>query len=246
MDRVTELIRESENIIFFTGAGVSTNCGLPDFRGEKGLYSYVEDRYSLPYPEAIFDIDYFKKDPLPFFDLSSELLNSKVNPSITHRFISWLEGLGKVSTVITQNIDMLHEKAGSKKVLSCHGTYENATCLTCKRDYYLKDIEEKLLNGDIPFCSCGGVIKPDITFFGEALPIGFYHFMENPPQADLVIIMGTSLNVQPAASLPLLFKDRCPIVLINRDKTAFDNCFDFIINTDCDKFSSIVWNNLKE
>lgn len=245
MESVLELIKNARKIIFFTGAGVSTNCGLPDFRGENGLYSYVEKKYGLPYPEAIFDINYFHNDPKPFFLLTSELLNNQVSPSITHNFITWLEKEGKVSVIATQNIDMLHEKSGSESVLACHGTYSDAKCLNCGKEYKLNDIEGTLLKGDIPSCFCGGIVKPNITFFGESLPSEFYNTIENPPEADLVVVMGTSLAVQPAASLPLMYRGKCPLVLVNRDKTDYDSYFDYIIYSDCDKFSKSMWDSLR-
>lgn len=245
MDSVIKLVKESRNIIFFTGAGVSTNCGLPDFRGEKGLYSYVESKYNLPYPEAIFELDYFNRNPKPFFKLSRELLNSNVQPSKTHNFITWLEQSGKLSLVVTQNIDMLHEKSGTRSVLPCHGTYERATCLKCRKEFEYSDIKKDILNGEVPRCACSGVIKPNITFFGENLPKSFYDVMDSPPEADLVIVVGSSLNVQPAASFPLLYRGSCPIVIVNRDKTIYDDLFTYVVNEDCDLFCNRLWEELR-
>lgn len=246
MKDIINLFKKAEKIVFFTGAGVSTNCGIPDFRGENGLYSYVKEKYNLPYPEAIFDMIYFKKNPVPFFLLSRELLSNDIEPSVTHKFISWLEMCGKTVLTVTQNIDMLHQKSGSKNVLPCHGTYESARCIDCDMEYRYKDIEIKLLAGKIPICRCGGVIKPDITFFGESLPDSFYFTFNNPPEADLIIVMGTSLEVNPAAQFPLLYRGRCPLILVNNKETRYDDFFTHICNLDCDDFSARVWGELKE
>lgn len=246
MREIVQLLRNAENIVFFTGAGVSTNCGLPDFRGENGLYSYVKEKYKLPYPEAIFDMKYFKRNPVPFFLLSSELLSSKAEPSATHRFISWLEKKGKVSLVVTQNIDMLHQRSGSSRVLPCHGTYESAKCTDCNKLYDYSDIEKELKSGEVPLCNCGGVVKPDITFFGESLPEKFYSALKNPPYADLVIVMGTSLEVNPAAQFPLIYSNSCPTILVNNKNTRYDDLFTHICKMDCDKFSEELWSTLKD
>lgn len=246
MKKILDLIEKAENIVFFTGAGVSTNCGIPDFRGKNGLYSYVKEKYNLPYPEAIFDMNYFMKNPKPFFLLSSELLNARTEPSVTHKFISWLESKGKVSLVVTQNIDMLHQRSGSRRVIPCHGTYERARCIDCSKLYSFSDIEKDIYSGEIPECVCGGVIKPDITFFGESLPEEFYAAFEKPPAADLVIVMGTSLEVNPAAQFPMLYRNSCPLILVNNKETRYDKYFTSIYNMDCDKFSEVLWNDLKD
>lgn len=245
MNEIIQLIKESKEILVFTGAGVSTSCGIPDFRSEDGLYSFSKERYKIPYPEAIFDINYFKTNPQPFYTFSKELLSNKVLPSVTHKMIKKLEDLGKLKWVVTQNIDMLHEKSGNKNVLACHGSYETATCLTCNKKYDFKDIEDRLVLGEIPKCNCGGIIKPDITFFGESLPEKFYTFTQNPPKVDLVLVMGTSLEVGPANQIPLMYKGKVPLVIINRDKTAYDHYFTYKSPLDCDKFSNEILNIYK-
>lgn len=246
IDKVVNKINESKNITVFTGAGISTNCGIPDFRSENGLYNMVKKKYDLPYPEAIFDINYFLKDPKPFFDLSKGLFGNNIEPSISHKFIAWLESINKISLVMTQNIDMLHSKAGNKKVIECHGTYKSAHCIRCDKIYELQDIENDLKNGNVPECSCGSIIKPDIVFFGEQLPKEFYKVYESPPATDLLLVMGTSLMVQPAAGFALKLSQSFPSILVNLEPTYYDDSFTYVINEDLDKFSKQVWNKLEE
>lgn len=233
---VKEKILNSKSIGIFTGAGISTNSGIRDFRSVGGLYSYAKEKYNLPYPEAIFDIEYFKSDPKPFFDLSKEMLSKNIEPTVAHKKIAYLENIGKIKIVVTQNIDMLHEKAGSNNVVNCHGTYKTATCQTCRKKYQLNEYLEKLQSGEIPYCDCKGVIKPDVTFFGETLPKEFYEILENPPKLDLLITIGSSLQVEPAASFVKYYFKKVPTVLINRDSTPYDKYFDYILNMDIDDF----------
>ena len=240
-DKAIELIRNAKKMVVFTGAGVSTNCGVPDFRGPNGLYATVGKRFNLPYPEAVFDIDYFRQNPLPFFQLSKEMFGEKIQPTIFHKYIAQVEAEGRLSILVTQNIDMLHTIAGNKKQIECHGTYSHATCTRCGKHYQLADIEETMSKGEIPYCSCGGVIKPDIVFFGENLPMEFYDIMQDPPEADLVLAAGTSLTVYPAAGFPLLYcKKKIPSILINMQNTQYDSYFDYVIHEDIDEFAKKV------
>lgn len=245
IEKAIKLIKDSSNIVVFTGAGISTSCGVPDFRSENGLYSIVKQRYKLPYPEAIFEISYFKNNPEPFYSLSKELFTKNITPSISHRFIAYLEEIGKIAIVVTQNIDMLHSKAGSKKVIECHGSYSTAHCLNCKKEYIFKDIEPSILEGEIPYCSCNGLIKPDVVFFGEMLPKSFYEIYQNPPKCDLIIVFGSSLVVQPAASFALMIANKTNSIIVNRDKTDYDSIFDLSLNMEIDKFTEKVWEKLK-
>jgi NAD-dependent SIR2 family protein deacetylase len=245
MEEIIELITKSNHILIFTGAGISTSCGIPDFRSDDGLYSYAKEKYMVPYPEALFDIDYFENDPRPFFSLSRDLLSTEITPSTTHKMIKKLEDLGKLKYVVTQNIDMLHEKSGNKNVLACHGSYETGTCRSCKKVYTYNQFKESLAKGSICRCRCGCIIKPDITFFGESLPKEFYSFMENPPTVDLVIVMGTSLEVGPANQIPLIYKGKAPLIIVNRDRTIYDHFFDFKSDMDCDDFSNLILNIYK-
>jgi NAD-dependent SIR2 family protein deacetylase len=246
LDDIAQLIDSSTHITVFTGAGISTSCGIPDFRSEKGLYSLVKNKYSLPYPEAVFDISFFNKNPKPFFELSRDFFSANIEPSLSHKFIAWLEVKNKISLVVTQNIDMLHQKAGTKKILQCHGTYETARCIKCNKNYSLEDIKEYMKKGEVPFCSCGGYIKPDIVFFGEQLPLKFYDYYESPPETDLLLAMGSSLTVQPAASFALKLAVRTRSILVNLSPTEYDDMFTYSVHEDLDTFSRKVWDLLRK
>jgi len=245
IDKIIKLFQNSNKIFVFTGAGISTNCGIPDFRSESGLYNTLKGKYKLPYPEAIFDINYFIKNPGPFFDLSRELFFEKVKPSKCHSFIAWLEEQNKISLVMTQNIDMLHQKAGSQKIVECHGSYQTSHCLECRKLYDLKEIEPELKKGEVLYCDCGGVIKPDIVFFGENLPANFHETCQTPPEIDLLLVLGSSLSVQPAASFPIFMSEKAPSILINREETLYDDFFDHAFQEDLDSFTQKIWEKLK-
>ena len=240
MNRALDIINSADRIVVITGAGISTVSGLSDFRGPKGLYRMAEEKYKLPYPEALFDISYFRRDPHPFFDLSKNMFLQDAVPSLCHKMIARLEERGKVSYLMTQNIDMLHQKAGSRKILECHGSYESAHCLGCRKAYLLKDIKEDIMADRIPRCACGGVIKPDVVFFGENLPEEFYRVLDNPPGADLVLILGTSLNVQPASLFALNLVSRVPSVLVNLEETPYDSEIDVIVHEDLEIFAGEI------
>ena len=248
LEKICELINNSKKIVILTGAGISTSCGIPDFRGPSGIYSYVGKKYHLPYPEAVFDIDYFHQRPEPFFDFSKEIFINKPQPSFTHNFIAALENKAKkINLLVTQNIDMLHELAGSKKMIACHGTYHTAHCCKCGKKYTLEQYEIKLKNGEIIKCECSGIVKPDIVFFGESLPESFIDFLNCPTPTDLVIVIGTSLTVQPASLLPLAIKRHynIPMILINKDSTPYDDKFDYIIKDDIDETFKKINDKLK-
>jgi len=222
MDKVEYLVRliEEKNRIFvLTGAGVSTESGIPDFRGEKGLYT--------EYPEYVFDIDYFRKDPSLFYEVTKKLLPKllNANPNPAHKFVYKLEEMGKLLLVATQNIDGLHQKAGNKKVVELHGSYKISHCLKCGKELSLEDLAKALENTTVPKCECGGVIKPDVVFFGEPLPQdALIKAQEAAKKANLCIVMGSSLTVYPAAYLPLIcVQERVPLVIINKGETALDS-----------------------
>ncbi len=246
LSNIVDLFKKSDKITVFTGAGISTSCGIPDFRGPNGLYSTVQKKYNLPYPEAIFDINYFKINPKPFFNLSKELLNPNNQPSLSHKFIAWLEKKNKIALVMTQNIDMLHKIAGNTKVIECHGTYSTAHCLHCQKSYNIKEIENPLKNGEVAYCSCGGVIKPDVVFFNEQLPVDFFEAYQNPPKTDLLLVMGSSLIVLPAADFALKLAGFTTSIIVNLETTMYDSLFSFSIKEDLDTFSKQVWEALKE
>jgi NAD-dependent deacetylase len=182
-----------------TGAGISTAAGIPDFRGPEGLY--VTRRYD---PERTFDIREFDRDPRYFFAFARDFarLLERVRPTFTHRFLAALEACGTLGTVITQNIDGLHQRAGSRRVIELHGSAARGRCRSCGTACGAARLREKLLEGGVAVCDgCGGVVKPDIVFFGEPVE-AMAEATEAARAADLLLVIGSSLTVYPAAMLP--------------------------------------------
>ncbi len=196
---VVDLLRRAGRIAALTGAGVSTAAGIPDFRGPRGLY--VTRQYD---PERTFDIDYFDRDPRYFFAFARDFVQlvEQVRPTVTHRFLAAIEARGRLDAVITQNIDGLHQRAGSRRVLEVHGSVRTGHCRKCGKRYEYEALKAKVLGEEIARCdACGGVVKPDIVFFGEAVQA-----MEEASRvaagSDLFLVIGSSLTVYPAALLP--------------------------------------------
>ncbi|XP_051176303.1 NAD-dependent protein deacetylase sirtuin-2 isoform X1 [Leptopilina boulardi] len=227
LDGIVEYIKNGKckNIIVMAGAGISTAAGIPDFRSpSSGLYHNLE-KYNLPHPQAIFEIDFFKKNPEPFFVLAKELMPEGFKPTLSHYFIRLLWEKGLLLRHYTQNIDTLERVAGvpSEKLVEAHGTFHTGRCLQCRAPHEFVWMKEKIQTGTIPKCEeCEeGVVKPDIVFFGEMLPERFHHLISKDfPEADLLIIMGSSLVVQPFASLVDRVKSKCPRLLINKEKVG--------------------------
>ncbi|KAG5837342.1 NAD-dependent protein deacetylase sirtuin-2 isoform X1 [Anguilla rostrata] len=215
-----------KNIICMVGAGISTSAGIPDFRSPgTGLYANLQ-KYNLPYPEAIFQIDYFKKHPEPFFALARELYPGQFKPTVCHYFIRLLKEKGLLRRCYSQNIDTLERVAGLEgdDLIEAHGTFYTSHCVSfsCRTEYNLDWMKEKIFSDEIPKCDkCSGLVKPDIVFFGENLPARFFTSMKMDfPRCDLLIIMGTSLQVQPFASLVSRVPKSTPRLLINMEKTG--------------------------
>ncbi len=212
------IIEGAKKIFVLTGAGISTPSGIPDFRGKGGLYEKIS-------PE-VFDIDKFRSDPSFFYRQLGPMLRIiiEAEPNPAHHLIAELERRGKISLVATQNIDGLHQKAGSQKVVELHGTLERANCMACGKEYGKEDYLPTALEGKVPLCSCGGVIKPDVVFFGESLPVkALYTAMVAASESDLCLVMGSSLVVSPASSLPqytLAYGGR--LVIVNLGPTSLD------------------------
>lgn len=219
-----ELIHGAGYITALTGAGISTLSGLADFRGEKNP---IWDRYPQ---EKVFDRDYFREDPELFYDFLREITQKNYEPNIAHLALKKMEETGKLKAVITQNIDGLHQKAGSKKVHELHGSIYNNHCEECDKEFLFHDFLIKIKAETVPKCSCGGVIRPGIVFFGEPLPeedsqLSIY----NASKSDLMIVAGTSLIVQPAAYMPMYtLKNGGKIILVNKGSTYIDERADFI------------------
>jgi len=214
--RCADLIKAAASVVFLTGAGISTGAGIPDFRGPNGLY--VTKRYD---PDTVFDIRAFKRDPKPFFEFARDFiaLEQTIKPTFTHDFLSKLECRGNIKGVITQNIDSLHHKSGSSRVLEIHGSFWQSFCMDCTKAYTYSEVKGSLLAGDFPRCSCGGLIKPDIVFFGEDVK-HMGESMELASESDLFIIIGSSCVVYPAAYLPQYANGK--IVVVNQGALGID------------------------
>ncbi|XP_042560017.1 NAD-dependent protein deacetylase sirtuin-2 isoform X1 [Clupea harengus] len=228
LDGVARYIQSGacKNIICMVGAGISTSAGIPDFRSPvSGLYANLQ-KYNLPYPEAIFQIDYFKKHPEAFFALARQLYPGQFKPTVCHYFIRMLKEKELLRRCYSQNIDTLERVAGlgDADLVEAHGTFYTSHCLSflCRKEYTLEWMKEKIFSDEIPKCDkCSGLVKPDIVFFGENLPGRFFTSMTTDfPRCDLLIIMGTSLQVQPFASLVGRVPKSTPRLLINMEKTG--------------------------
>ncbi len=224
IDTLIQWIKESKRIVFFGGAGVSTESGIKDFRSKDGLYN---EKYKYP-PEEILSHHFYVNHKKDFFDFYKEKLNTKgCKPNITHIVLAELEKKKRLSSVITQNIDGLHQEAGSKKVLELHGSIKRNYCEKCHKFYDEKYVFE---SQNIPKCECGGDIKPDVVLYEEGLNEEIIkETIKEIENCDLLIVGGTSLNVYPAASFLHYFKGE-HIVLINRDQTPFDHNCDLVIH----------------
>lgn len=219
-----KIINESNNIVFFGGAGVSTESGIPDFRSKDGLYN---QKYKFP-PEEILSHTFFMNNTGEFYKFYRDKMNSlKYEPNITHLKLAKLEKIGKLKAIITQNIDGLHQKAGSRVVYELHGSVLRNYCMKCKKAYSADYI---FSNENIPICDCGGLIKPDVVLYGEMLNDDIVSkSIEAIKNAEVLIIGGTSLTVYPANSLIYYFKGK-KLILINKDFTQMDNMADLVIN----------------
>ena len=230
MDKLKELqeiIDQSQRIVFFGGAGVSTESNIPDFRSSDGVYSVTLGRHFTA--EQLVSHTMFERYPEDFFDFYKKyLLYPDAKPNAAHRYLAWLEETGKLKAVVTQNIDSLHEMAGSKKVLKLHGSADRNYCTSCQRFY---DLESFLaLEGPVPHClDCGNVVKPDVTLYEEPLDMDvFSQAAQAIQEADLLIIGGTSLVVYPAASL-IQYLQGEKLVVINRTSIPQDKQADLVI-----------------
>lgn len=224
VEQLKQWIKESENIVFFGGAGVSTESGIPDFRSQDGLY---HQQYDYP-PEQILSHTFFMKKPEEFFRFyHNKMIAADAKPNKAHLALAKLEREGKLKAVITQNIDGLHQDAGSQEVLELHGSVRRNYCMRCGKFYGLETIQAQ---AGVPRCSCGGIIKPDVVLYEEGLDMDTLNkAVAYISQADVLIVGGTSLTVYPAAGLVDYYRGK-KLVLINRDATPLDGSADLVIN----------------
>lgn len=224
IEQLKKWVAESDNIVFFGGAGVSTESGIPDFRSVDGLY---KQKWKYP-PETILSHRFFERDPEEYYRFHREkLVIDGVKPNRAHLRLAELEKEGKLRAVITQNIDGLHQAAGSRNVLELHGSILRAYCSRCRKPYPAELINH---GQGVPRCGCGGIIRPDIVLYEEQLDENLLsksvHYLRN---ADVLIVGGTSLNVYPAAGLINYYRGN-KLVLINLSETAYDRYADLIIH----------------
>lgn len=226
ISQLQEIINDSDNMIFFGGAGVSTESGIPDFRSESGIFKSLE-KYGHT-PEYLVSHSYYMDHTEEFYSYYKEnLVFTDAEPNPAHIKLAELEKAGKLKAVITQNIDGLHQKAGSENVLELHGSIHRNYCQICNKEY---DLEHILESEGIPRCECGGIIKPDVVLYEE--PLNNYVMnsaVNHISDADTLIIGGTSLVVYPAAGLINYFNGN-NLVLINKSETPYDNMANLVIN----------------
>ena len=253
--RLQEIIDDCKRIVFFGGAGVSTESGIPDFRSKDGLYNQHDVQFDRYTPEYLLSRDCLEDHPDVFFEFYRQKLDvTGIEPNAAHIFLAKLEEAGKLSGVITQNIDGLHQKAGSKNVQEVHGSTLRNYCMKCRRklpsDYIFRALngkEEDGSRGDaiqkngIPVCPyCGGTVRPDVTLYGEGLPEhAWVNAQELIARADCLIIGGTSLAVAPASYLVYGFRGKY-LVVINRDGTPQDANADLVIHDSIGKVFSQI------
>ncbi|MBR2284030.1 MAG: NAD-dependent protein deacylase [Ruminococcus sp.] len=219
-----EYVAKSDRIVFFGGAGVSTESGIPDFRSVDGLY---RQQWDYP-PEMILSHEFFESKTAEFYRFyRAKMICPDAKPNPAHLRLAQLEKEGKLTGVVTQNIDGLHQAAGSRKVIELHGSTLRNYCTLCGKAYTAEDI---LATEDVPRCSCGGVIKPDVVLYGESLNLDTLNdAVDAIADADTMIIGGTSLNVYPAAGLVKYFSGR-HLIMINLSTTPQDDSADLLIN----------------
>ncbi|KAJ5901851.1 hypothetical protein N7495_002379 [Penicillium taxi] len=216
---------QATRIVVLAGAGISTAAGIPDFRTPKaGLYDKLEP-LKLPYPEAIFHISYFSHTPEPFYAIARARHPCNLKPTISHAFLALLVKKGFLHFIFTQNIDSLEEDVGipPNKVFQTHGNWKDQHCYKCKARYPDDLMKKAIRSGEVPYClspQCNGVVKPDVIFFGQELSNDFEEKEKLVSEADLMLVMGTSLKVAPCSSFPLLVKEGVPRVLINMEQVG--------------------------
>jgi len=224
IDKLQKWIDESDNIVFFGGAGVSTESGIPDFRSVDGLYN---QQYKYP-PEIIISHSFFIQNPQEFYDFyKKKMIFLDAKPNKAHLKLTELENKGKLKAVVTQNIDGLHQIAGTKNVLELHGSIHRNYCKKCGKEYSVGEI---LNSESVPRCECGGIIKPDVVLYEESLDSDILQkSIQYIMDSDMLIIGGTSLAVYPAASLVNYYRKN-KLVLINKSSTPYDNRADLLIH----------------
>ncbi|KAK4124771.1 NAD-dependent deacetylase sirtuin-2 [Parathielavia appendiculata] len=233
---------KARRIVVMTGAGISTAAGIPDFRSpDTGLYANLA-ALNLPEPEAVFDLTFFCENPRPFYALARELYpGARYRPTVSHVFIALLARKGLLHMLFTQNIDCLERAAGipPDRIVEAHGSFATQRCIDCKEPFEEARMRDFVARAEVPRCErdgCGGLVKPDIVFFGEALPSAFFEQIGKAKEADLILVMGTSLQVHPFAGLPNMADEKVPRVLFNLEQVGSlgTQADDVMVLGDCD------------
>jgi len=231
LDALVSAIVTSTRTVVLTGAGVSTESGIPDFRSDSGVWSRAD-------PMEVGSIDGFRENPQRFYDFWSQFFEglhgpdgSRPAPNKMHRLLADLERRGKLGAIITQNVDGLHQDAGSERVLEAHGNWRRTRCTRCGHQSGWREVMAETPRGNIPSCDlCGGTVRPDVVLFGELLGRAFEEARDEVKRADLFIAMGTSLEVAPVSSLPVLAKEHgARVFIVNRDPTLQDRHADRVV-----------------
>lgn len=240
IEMLKEIIENSEKIVFFGGAGVSTESGIPDFRSAGGLYNQEEEDGVSP--EEKLHINYLLGNPQGFYNYyKSNMICTWAKPNDAHYALAKLEQMGKLSAVVTQNIDGLHQMAGSQTVYELHGTVHKNYCVNCGKEYPLDYVTEA---DGVPHCSCGGIVRPDVVMYGEGLNAKtWYDAAEAINTADTLIVAGTSLTVYPAASLIDYFEGE-HLIIINKSSTSRDSEAELVIDEPVGKVLGEIINRL--
>ncbi|MBU0494265.1 MAG: NAD-dependent deacylase [Chloroflexi bacterium] len=231
VQQAAQLINQAHHVVALTGAGHSTPSGVPDFRSTgSGLWSRVD-------PMVVASIEVFQQYPRAFFDWSRPLtrLIMDAQPNAAHVALARLEHMGKLKAVITQNIDELHQRAGSRRVLELHGHMRESTCRQCGQVVATETfLDEWLATGNVPYCECGGILKPNVILFGEMLPRDVLAAAQVEAMAcDLMLVIGSSLTVMPAATFPEIALERnVPVIILNRDPTHYDQRATVVMHDD--------------
>ncbi len=229
--RLLEILKESKRISFLGGAGVSTGSGIPDFRSPGGLYNNVPEEFKKYKPEYLLSHNCYAEKPEIFFAYYRKYMDArKFEPNDVHKYLAFLEEKGKMLGIATQNIDMLHEYAGSKNVYKIHGTIATNHCKKCGKEFGINEVFDS--KESIPHCECGGQIKPDVVLYGENLPTKAWDSaVDTIERSDCLIVCGTSLQVFPAANLVSMFVGKY-LVIINNEATSYDSWADVVFHED--------------
>ncbi|MDP8255496.1 MAG: NAD-dependent deacylase [Candidatus Alcyoniella australis] len=241
--RAARLLSGSHHVIALTGAGISTDSGIPDFRSPGGLW----DRFN---PMEYATIEAFSNNPAKVYQMIKELhlIVERARPNPGHLALARLEQMGMLKAVITQNIDNLHQDAGNKKVIEFHGNGSRLICLNCQKTYGREDYEESLESDELPMCSCGAVLKPDVVFFGEPIPVEASMLSQHEAQnCDCIMVIGTSATVAPASHIPFIAKRAgAAIVEFNTTRTALtDSLADLFVQGSSSETLAAVADRLK-